>query len=417
MRLFISYPGRVQSMADKVAEVCRQQGHEPFVADHAPDDLVGPSGWLTEICGHIERCDAFVLCLAQESLASKYQQLEWQHAIITEKNLRIAVHNGSWDPLYRQGFPFVETAQRFRIDTVENLNPFVQAVRKLGPPEEERFQFARRLVTEAGTRLMLRYSRVNLSGRPVVLDDRKNYATEIDREVQNLLTDEIRATYPRDGIIAEEADPRLRPEIANAEFVWTIDPLDGTLNFMIGDERFCCSIGLLRHGQPYLGVILVPSRMELYTGGVGRPAERRLLLDGTVQSLRSDASVVLLGDCCALTHVNSEDENIERCFEGDFPKRLHHAVRRVWMWGCGLLALTAVARGSHHLFVQKVTYPWDVAPGLAILHSAGGFSSSWPAPTRQPWVLSAQSPGGIVATCNERLMSTFFEHFAVPGSF
>lgn len=56
-------------------------------------------------------------------------------------------------------------------------------------------------------------------------------------------------------------------------------------------------------------------------------------------------------------------------FAHDLPRRLHKEVRRVWMWSC---ALTALARGIHHLFVQRVNWPWDIAPGLALAHAAGG---------------------------------------------
>lgn len=415
MRLFISYPGRGRAMAEQVAEVCRRHGHEAFVAEHAPDTLVGRAGWLAELAVHVERCDAFVLCLGEGSVSSQFQQLEWTHAIVADRRLRFAVYAGEWDPAFRHAFPFVDGVQHFRLDLPAGLRALEEVVGRLAPPEEERFQLARRLVVEAGTRLMLRYSRVTISGRPAVLDDRKNYATEIDREVQDFLTREIVERFPGDGILAEEADPRLGVK-PDAEYVWTIDPLDGTLNFMVGDDRFCCGIGLLRRGQPYFGLILVPARMELYTGGVGRPAERRLLLEGTVQSLRTDPTVTQLRECCTLTHINSEDANIARCFEGDFPRRLHGAVRRVWMWGCGLLALTAVSRGSHHLFVQRVTYPWDVAPGLAILHAAGGVSSDWPAPARRAWSLpTGGERRGVVAAASEQVLNAFFKHFT-PGA-
>lgn len=148
-----------------------------------------------------------------------------------------------------------------------------------------------------------------------------------------------------------------------------------------------------------------PSQMLLYAGGVGRRATVRNLRDGTVQVLSTDKQMKALGDCWTLTHINSRPEEIEICFSDDGPRRLHNSVRRVWMWGCGLISLMALARGTHHLFAQRVIWPWDIVPGLAIVHAAGGVSCTWSRETTQPWRLSNRLASDVITACNAGILS------------
>jgi fructose-1,6-bisphosphatase/inositol monophosphatase family enzyme len=80
------------------------------------------------------------------------------------------------------------------------------------------------------------------------------------------------------------------------------------------------------------------------------------------------------------------------------------------MWASGLGALTVVSSGTHHVFVQRVTYPWDVVPGLALLRAAGGAHCVWP-PQRDekgkpmPWCLPPLGErSGILAACNDTVL-------------
>jgi len=165
------------------------------------------------------------------------------------------------------------------------------------------------------------------------------------------------------------------------------------------------------NGKPLLGVVVAPARMEMYSGGGGFPAERRLILDGSTERLTTARETLDMSSCHALTHVNSEQDRINRCFADDLPKRFHNSVRRVWMWGCGLLALTAISRGSHHLFFQMFTYPWDVVPGLAILRAAEGCDTTWP-PSKGSWELgSATQRTGLIAASNKHILEQFVRKF------
>ena len=78
--------------------------------------------------------------------------------------------------------------------------------------------------------------------------------TEADRRSEELLREALRRAFPEHGIIGEEAEDALNP---SADYVWFLDPLDGTTNFTAGLPAFAISMGLCYRGVPVLGVIAV----------------------------------------------------------------------------------------------------------------------------------------------------------------
>src|ERR1700682_4607215 len=92
-----------------------------------------------------------------------------------------------------------------------------------------------------------------------------DFVSEVDHAAEDAILSVLREAYPHHGFVAEESgatDPQ-------AEYVWVIDPLDGTPNFLHGFPQYCVSIGLLHKGVPYQGVVLDPNRNELFTASRG----------------------------------------------------------------------------------------------------------------------------------------------------
>ena len=76
-------------------------------------------------------------------------------------------------------------------------------------------------------------------------------ASDVDRDVELMIRDEIHREFPDHGIIGEEIDDDPRP--SSSEYMWVIDPLDGTSNFLKGFPLLASTIGELREGLPLLG--------------------------------------------------------------------------------------------------------------------------------------------------------------------
>ena len=135
---------------------------------------------------------------------------------------------------------------------------------------DDRLDLARRLAREGGDIALHLFRRVGY--RQKALDER---VTEADHAVQNHVLDGVRAAFPDDGFIGEEADGaallKLRPD---AEHVWIVDPIDGTNNYAIGLPTFCVSIGVFRRGSPHVGVVHDPCRAELHSARLGRGSFR-----------------------------------------------------------------------------------------------------------------------------------------------
>ncbi len=94
--------------------------------------------------------------------------------------------------------------------------------------------------------------------------------TKTDRECEALMRDMIAARFPDHGIYGEEYGA----ENTDAEFVWVLDPIDGTKSFISGKPLFGTLIGLMQGGAPLLGVMDNPALDEVWTGSPGRGATR-----------------------------------------------------------------------------------------------------------------------------------------------
>lgn len=177
----------------------------------------------------------------------------------------------------------------------------------------------------------------------------RSWVTQADVEVEELLRERIGARYPGHAIIGEEQGGG----VADGEFVWCIDPIDGTGAFVSGLPTWCVSLGLLRRGEPYLGVIYLPLLDDCYAAEVGDGAFRN---DEPIRV--SDHEKIDNNDWIAIS------STAHRTLRIDFP-----AKARV------LSSVAAdccyVARGSALGALIGRANLWDLAAGFAILQEAG----------------------------------------------
>jgi myo-inositol-1(or 4)-monophosphatase len=107
-----------------------------------------------------------------------------------------------------------------------------------------------------------------------------DFVSEVDHAAEEAIIRVLREAYPAHDILAEESGA----QDTGAEYVWVIDPLDGTTNFLHGFPQYCVSIGLLHKGVPFQGVVFDPNRNELFTASKGVGAymnDRRLRVSKT----------------------------------------------------------------------------------------------------------------------------------------
>lgn len=185
--------------------------------------------------------------------------------------------------------------------------------------------------------------------------------TIADRGAEELMRTRIAKRFPTHGIVGEEFGSE-RPE---AEFVWVLDPVDGTKAFITGVPLWGTLIALLHHGQPVLGCIHQPVLDQLLLGD-GHRSE----LNGRAVRCRTTHQIE---DATLLT---SDPLNPAAFQNGAAYDALQKRAKLVRTWGdCyGYLLL---ASGWADIMVDPIMNPWDIAALVPIIRGAGGVITDW----------------------------------------
>ncbi len=243
--------------------------------------------------------------------------------------------------------------------------------------------FIGRLATAAGETI-LPFFRTSLS-----IDDKSigstdfDPVTEADRAAEAVMRRLIKANFPKHGIVGEE----FGNEDEAAEYVWVLDPIDGTKSFIAGFPIWGTLIGLLHKGTPVFGMMHQPFIGERFSGDNGQAryqgpsGERRL-------SVRR---------CQSLSEATSYTTSPLLMTEPDRASfgRIEKAVR-LSRYGGDCYSYCMLAAGHLDLVVETELKAYDIAPLIPVITGAGGVVTTWEG---KP----AQSGGRIVAAGDPRV--------------
>src|SRR6266700_2186971 len=190
----------------------------------------------------------------------------------------------------------------------------------------------------------------------------KDFVSEVDRAAEAAIVETLLATYPDHAILAEEGTAK--DANADAEYLWIIDPLDGTTNFLHGFPQYCVSIALQHKGQVTQGVIYDPVRKYLFTATRGRGA---FLNDHRMRVSRRQH----LKDCLIGTGFPYRDGSDLDAYVKMMRSMMAETagLRRP---GSAALDLAYVAAGYYDGFCEIGLNAWDVAAGSLLILEAGG---------------------------------------------
>ena len=193
---------------------------------------------------------------------------------------------------------------------------------------------------------------------------KNDFATEIDRLAEKEIISIIKAAYPEHSILAEESG-----EHAGNDFVWVIDPLDGTTNFIHGFPQYAVSIALKYKNRIEIGVVYDPLREELFTakrGGGAMLNNRRLRVTG-LTSMKG----ALIGTGFPFKVPQHLDAylNMFRAITIDSA-----GIRRA---GSAALDLAYLAAGRLDAFWEIELKEWDMAAGILLVKEAGGVATDF----------------------------------------
>jgi len=218
-----------------------------------------------------------------------------------------------------------------------------------------------------------------------------------DRSVEEMIRAEIEQRFPDDGVLGEEGGMTE----GRSGLTWIIDPIDGTVPFLIGQPSWCVVISLAEGPETRLGVINVPVTEEQFTAREGHGAA----LNGV--PLKIDPARRITQGLVAV----SASERCEPAVVGGIVRRLMDSGGMFYRNGSGANMLASVAAGRLVGYVEPAMNPWDCLAGLLMIREAGGVSHPFPADARLGLVMgaapgvwddlhsivSAEFPGGLPA--------------------
>ena len=195
-----------------------------------------------------------------------------------------------------------------------------------------------------------------------------NFVTSADINVQGFLKKELLRLVPGSVFVGEEEEGAAVAVTKNAtgiEYIWVVDPIDGTSNFIRDIGMSAISVGLLRWGVPYAGVIYQPYRDEMFWAVDGKGA----YLNG--ERIHVSERDFRHGHLCSAMSTYNKDyappcfRVIERVYaECDDLRRL----------GSAAVELAYLAAGRVELYFEIRLFPWDVAAGMVLIKEAGGYT-------------------------------------------
>lgn len=210
--------------------------------------------------------------------------------------------------------------------------------------------------------------------------------TEADRGAELVLRECLGARFPDHGIWGEE----FGQDRADAEWVWLLDPIDGTRAFITGRPLFTTLISLLHRGRPVLGIIDQPATGERWVGVAGRPT----LFRGPFGGQAGCRPCTGLADAelgCTAPDIFTPD--LAPGFD-----RLRATCRRT-TWGGDAYAYGLLALGSLDVVCEATLKPWDWAALLPVIEGAGGSLTDW-----RGAALTLDSPGEVLALGDPSLL-------------
>lgn len=209
------------------------------------------------------------------------------------------------------------------------------------------------IVREAGKRMTDRHMEIRQKGNS------SNYVTSCDIAVEKFLSERLRELLPGSLIIGEESEDNP----SAGALLWVIDPIDGTSNFIRDIGISAVSVGLVRDGEPYLGVVYQPCRDEMFYARTGEGA----YLNGERIHV-SDRDFAHSHLCSAMSLYDKRYAPpclriIDRVYrEADDLRRL----------GSAAVELVYLACGRVELYFEIRLFPWDAAGAIPIIREAGG---------------------------------------------
>jgi myo-inositol-1(or 4)-monophosphatase len=216
----------------------------------------------------------------------------------------------------------------------------------------------------------------------------RHLVSSLDIKADELITSGILEAFPSHSILSEEVGVLDK----KSEFMWVVDPLDGTHNYVYGIPLYGVSVGLVKNGTPILGVITLPEFKETYTAVRGGGA----FLNGekTTVSGRCLREALMVYDSRMHNDLKAFLRNLDVLSGKVFSER---------KFGVASLSFAWIASGRIDAYVIQTTKPYDIAAGSLIVDEAGGRVTDF---YGEPWNIHSKNIVASNTIIHEHILST-----------
>jgi myo-inositol-1(or 4)-monophosphatase len=242
--------------------------------------------------------------------------------------------------------------------------------------------FVDRLATVSGEAI-LPYFRTSLGVDNKASGGAFDPVTAADRNAETAMRALIRETFPDHGIVGEE----FGSERTDAEYVWVLDPIDGTKSFICGMPAWGTLIALMRGGEPVYGMMHQPYTRERFSGDGGAARYRGPTGERTLMVRRCAE----LGHAILMTTSPLLMQDADRRAFGTVEKAV-----RLSRYGGDCYAYCMLAAGHVDLVIETELKPYDILPLIPIIAGAGGIVTAWDGG-------SPKTGGRIIAAGDKRM--------------
>jgi fructose-1,6-bisphosphatase/inositol monophosphatase family enzyme len=237
-------------------------------------------------------------------------------------------------------------------------------------------EVARRCAEEGGRLAIRRFRRP----QEVSVKGRGNLVTATDVDVERLIQDILAREYPQHAVLSEEEYTRangggmVNSAVADArgaahgEWMWVVDPIDGTRNYVSGIPFFCVNVALCHHGEPVVAVTHDPVHGETFWAEKGAGTHLSSAGDGD-RPCRASSKPSLQASVLAFD-LGYDDERGAHMLK--LLAELWPGMQSARIPGCAALGLAYAACGRYDLFVHHYLFPWDLAAGILLVRESGG---------------------------------------------
>lgn len=225
-----------------------------------------------------------------------------------------------------------------------------------------------------------------------------DFVTQVDHAAEEAIIETVRKAHPDHGFLAEESGKTP----GDADYVWIIDPLDGTTNFIHGFPQYCVSIAIEHRGVIEHGVVYDPAKNELFTASKGRGAflnDRRIRVSKCQKM--ADALVGTGFPFRELKRIDTYMRQLQTLIASS------SGVRRA---GAAALDLAYVACGRLDAFWEMGLSAWDMAAGALLIQEAGGLVGDFAGD-------SGYLESGDIAAATPKLFPALLESLALKEAF